>query len=183
MSSPLTGSFICGIPLDCVNYPISEIQTEIFSPIERDLARYECFSPFPLLYTIHVPTYYPYRFYIIEDSNNWIYADYFDIGNYSANISVCLYAGFRYYCFGSSIDLGSVRLIVGPNSKRLFPHGEDYYLDNRAEDVDDVALAVRVSNSLPFFDNYYNQLYVSRAQCLRSESLIVLSLFSSTSGR
>ena len=161
VSSPLTGPFLCGIPLDCTNYPIDEIWTEIFSPIEKDLEKYQCFSPFPLLYTIHIPTYNPSYVHIIEDSNNWIYADYLDVGNYSVNVSVCLYAGIKYYCFGSSIDLGSVRLVVEPNSKRLFPYGNNYYLDSRAEDVDDIALAVRVSNSLPFFDKYYNELYVS----------------------
>ena len=116
-----------------------------------------------MLYTVYVPTYYPYYFYFVEEFNNWIYADYFDIGEYGMTVRVCLYAGERNRCIGRSIDLGSVRLIVEYNSKRLFPHGEDYYLDSRAghEGVDDISVAVRVSNSIPFFDENYNQLYVS----------------------
>ena len=162
----VTGGFVCGNSLLwCTNYPISEIRTEIFNPIEKDLRRYDCYSPFTMLYTIYVPTNSPNYFYFIEDSNNWIYADYFDIGEYDTRVRVCLYSGERYRCIGRSIDLGSVRLIVEPNSKRLFPHGEDYYLDSRAghegAHVDDISVAVRVPNSIPFFDEYYNQLYVS----------------------
>ena len=97
--------------------------------------------------------------YIIEDSR-WIYADFLDIRSYNATVRVCLHAG-RNYCFGTPINLGSVRFIVKTNSKSFFPNGMQYYLDSRAEHVDDIALAVRVSNSLPFFDENYSQLYVS----------------------
>ena len=163
MDSVLTGPFACGIPLDCLNYPLNEICTEIFNPIELDLRHYECYAPFPLLYTIYVPSISPSYIYVIEGSNNWIYADFLDVGEYNANVRVCLYSGFRYSCFGWTIDLGSVRLIVGNNTKRLFPNGGNYYLDSRAdhEGVDDISVAVSVSNSIPFFDEYYSQLYVS----------------------
>lgn len=156
MSSPLTGNFICGTPLACSNFSISVIQTEIFNPIERDLERYECFSPFTLLYRVYVPG----RSVYITQDYNWIYADFFDVGTYSARVWVCIHARGN-SCFGTSILLGSVRLVISANSKRLFPSGIRYYLDSRAEHVDDIALAVRVSNSLPFFNEYYNQLYVS----------------------
>ena len=110
-----------------------------------------------------MPSNSPRYIYIVEGSNNWIYADFFDIGEYNATVRVCLYVGVRYSCFGWSIELGSVRLIVGANSKRLFPHGGQYYLDSRADhdNVDDISVALSVSNSIPFFNEQYNQLYVS----------------------
>ena len=144
MDSELTGRFLCGIPLECLTYPLNEIRTEIFTPIEADLKAYECRSPFPRLYTIYVPSNSPRYIYIIEGSNNWIYADFLDIGEYNATVSVCLNAGGRYFCFGQTIELGSVRLIVGANSKRLFPHGGHYYLDSKADhdNVDDISVAL-----------------------------------------
>ena len=111
---------------------------------------------------IEVPGVLPYKIYIGNDSD-WIYADHFDIGSYNATIQVCG-LNLQNGCYQNNItSLGSVILVVEAHSKRLFPHGNDYYyLDIRpAEDEDDVALTIRFSNSFPFFDSYYNQVYVS----------------------
>lgn len=100
-----------------------------------------------------------YKIYSGNDSD-WIYADHFDIGSYNATVQVCRYLDNR--CYKSLLSLGNVSLVVEPHSKRLFPNGIHYYFDIRpAEDEDDAALTIRFSNSFPFFDNYYNQLYVS----------------------
>ena len=123
---------------------------------------------------IEVPGVLPYKIYIGNDSD-WIYADHFDIGNYNATIRVC--RNLQNSCFQNNItDLGSVILVVEPHSKRLFPNGNDYYyLDIRpAEDEDDVALTIRFSNSFPFFDSYYNQVYVSMAKIVNSCRILLL---------
>lgn len=100
-----------------------------------------------------------HHIYIVNGSN-WIYADHFDIGSYETTVDVCVH-GQNGQCYGNAKTLGSVRFVVEANSKRLFPHGSNYYFDSRAAYVDDIALATGVSNSIPFFDNYYSQLYVS----------------------
>ena len=149
-------------PLECYHnstYPIREITTEIFNPIDVDLEQYQCYSVLNLVFIIEVPGVLPYKIYSGNDSD-WIYADHFDIGSYNATVQVCRYLDNR--CYKSLLDLGSVTFVVEPHSKRLFPNTIYYYLDIRpAEDEDDAALTFRFSSSFPFFDNYYNQLYVS----------------------
>ena len=146
-------------PLECHAYPISELRTEIFNPIEVDLQKYQCSSILSLIFIIEVRGVLPYRIYVGNDSD-WIYADHFAIGSYNATIQVC--RNFNYNCYGNPKNLESVTLVVEPHSKRLFPNGIDFYLDIRpAENEDDAALTIRFSKSFPFFDSYYNQLYVS----------------------
>lgn len=154
-------------PLVCYHNstnPIREITTEIFNPIDVDLEQYQCRCILDLIFMIEVPGVLQYKIYIGNDSD-WIYADHFNIGRYSATVTIC--RNLYNQCFQSILDLGNVTLVVNPHSKRLFPNTIYYYHDIRpAENEDDAALTIRFSNSFPFFDNYYNQLYVSILTCM-----------------
>ena len=140
------------------------LQLEIFDILATRLSQLLGCSPGEssdeLLYTIALADRQPIK---ISEAT-FTADDYFDQGTYQATIEVCV--------LGSSVNdslscddlqtenqtYSDVTIIVGPNTKRLFPYGSG---DVIVTNIDDETFSVVSPKGIPFLTGTYNTLHVS----------------------
>lgn len=99
---------------------------------------------------------------------NTLVAEWFEEGINLAHIVVCRHDYYSNYnvCASAlnsvSLDLGTIEIILRPNTARLFPFG-NLTGDLSFDGVVDGAVEIQPPNSIPFFNSYYRNLYVSMA--------------------
>ena len=143
------------------------LQLEIFDILSTRLAQLLGCAPTEfsdaLLYTITMMNRQPIE---ISEPTSTV-DDYFDQGTYRATVKVCV---LMINNSGNSSSLScddvqtenqtysDVTIVVGPNTKRLFPYGPG---DVKVTDIDDETFSVVSSDGIPFLTDTYNTLHVS----------------------
>lgn len=156
---------------------MNTLELEIFDILSTRLAQLLGCAPTEssdvLLYTISLSGRQPIQ--ISEPTSTA--DDYFDQGTYQATVEVCVLLSdsgnnrsLNLYPQNSSLSCDDMRtenvtymysnvmLVIGPNTKRLFPYGPG---DVRITDIDDETFSVVSSNGIPFLTDTYNTLHVS----------------------
>ena len=153
------------VPFTCTSDTVYTLELEIFDVFATKLAQLLACSPTnesdQLLYTITVlETRETIEIAAATDTID----DHFDQGMYEASVEVCL-LGSGLSCDESSETqtYSNVTIVVGPNTKRLFPYGAG---DERVSNIDDVTFDVVSSDGIPLWTSTYNTIHVSDWYCL-----------------
>ena len=151
-------------PFTCTNDNVNILRLEIFDILSTRLAQLlgcaATDSSDELLYTISLSDRQPIK---ISEPNSTV-DDYFDQGSYQATITVevCVLGNDSLSCDGTmqteNQTYSDVTIVVGPNTKRLFPYGPG---DVRVSDIDDETFSIVSSDGIPFLTDTYNILHVS----------------------
>lgn len=151
------------IPFTCTNN-MDTLQLEIFDILSTTLAQLLGCAPTEssdeLLYTISLSDRQPIK---ISEPTSTV-DDYFGQGTYQATVEVCVLSDSG----NSSLSCddvhtenqtySNVMVVVGPNTKRLFPYGPG---DEKISNIDDETFSVVSSDGIPFLTDTYNTLHVS----------------------
>ena len=153
-------------PFTCVSDGINTLQLEIFDVFATMLTQLlgcaATESSDELLFTIAQIDSRPI---IITSQDTATVDDYLDQGSYQATVEVCLLliqSNDSLSC-QDDVETGNrtysdVTIVVGRNTKRLFPYGAG---DTRFSKIDDEIVSIVSSNGIPFFTGTYNTLHVS----------------------
>jgi hypothetical protein len=150
----------------CTNDNVNTLRLEIFDILATRLAQLlgcaATDSSDLLLYTISLSDGQPIKISLPDSTVD----DYFDQGTYPATITVevCV-LGYSGNDSLSCVDMqtenqtySNVMIVVGPNTKRLFPYGPG---DVRISGIDDETFSIVSSDGIPFLTDTYNILHVS----------------------
>ena len=162
-------------PFMCDTDSVDALQLEIFDVLATKLAQLLGCSPTDanerLLYIIIRQSGDPIE---IAEATNTV-EEYFDLGTYNdTTITVCLQGtvngSLTCDALQTEVEVYNTSIVVGPNTKRLFPYGSG---DVRFTNIDDSTIGVVSSNGIPFFSGTYNRLHVSSYNNLSVYSLHV----------
>ena len=93
---------------------------------------------------------------VSENDRGAVFADFFAVGSHNLQVDVCNERSGA--CAETAL---SVTLTVSRHQGRLFPFGSGY-LDVARSFADDRAYSIIVSRRIPFWNLYYNRIYVSK---------------------
>ena len=151
------------VPFTCTNDNVNTLLLEIFDILSIRLAQLLGCAPTEssdeLLYTISLSDRQPIK--ITEPTST--VDDYFDQGTYRATVEVCVLSDSGNNSLScddmhtENETYSNVMIVVGPNTKRLFPYGPG---DVRISDIDDETFSIVSSDGIPFLTDTYNTLHV-----------------------
>ena len=149
-------------PFTCTSDNVNTLQFEIFDILSTKLAQLlgcaATDSSDELLYTISLPDGQPIKISLPNSTVD----DYFDQGTYQATIEVCILGNNSLSCDDmmqtENQTYSDVMIVVGPNTKRLFPYGPG---DMIVSGIDDETFSIVSSDGIPFLTDTYNILHVS----------------------
>jgi hypothetical protein len=138
--------------------------TEIFSLLSTVIDGFGCCTSSRETPLVFVLTFPDDRVEVLSESraDSSYVADVFKRGDTAVSISVCG-AGSNGTCDQDVdvVDLGLVMVSVNPSSSGVFPYGSEAR-DRSFRGVLDGARPIYPPESIPFFSNYHNAIFVSR---------------------
>ena len=98
-------------------------------------------------------------FTVSENDRDAVFADHFAVGSHDLQVDVCNERSGA--CSETAL---SITLTVSRHQGRLLPFGSSY-LDVARSFADDRAYSIIVPRRIPFWNLYYNRIYVSKLHC------------------